>query len=77
MAGPAARPQALRRATDIRRVLRRAIPRPTARATVYAIANEDGLRTAVVCGRKVGGAVERNRARRVLREAWREASGGA
>jgi len=27
-------------------------------------------RTAVVASRKVGGAVERNRARRILREAW-------
>ncbi len=29
-------------------------------------------RAAFVAGRKVGGAVERNRARRVLRAAWRE-----
>jgi ribonuclease P protein component len=29
-------------------------------------------RSAVVAGRRVGGAVERNRARRILREAWRE-----
>jgi ribonuclease P protein component len=27
---------------------------------------------AVVAGRRVGGAVQRNRARRVLREAWRQ-----
>jgi ribonuclease P protein component len=27
---------------------------------------------AVVAGRKVGGAVQRNRARRILREAWRQ-----
>ena len=31
-------------------------------------------RTAVVASRKVGGAVERNRARRILREAWSQVS---
>lgn len=30
--------------------------------------------TAVVAGRRVGGAVDRNRARRVLRAAWRGAA---
>jgi ribonuclease P protein component len=30
--------------------------------------------TAVVASRRVGGAVERNRARRILREAWRQVS---
>lgn len=29
---------------------------------------------AVVAARRVGGAVERNRARRILREAWRQVS---
>jgi len=29
-------------------------------------------RSAVVAGRRVGGAVQRNRARRILREAWRQ-----
>ena len=29
-------------------------------------------RFAVVAGRRVGGAVQRNRARRILREAWRQ-----
>lgn len=31
-------------------------------------------RTAVVAARRVGGAVERNRARRILREAWAQVS---
>lgn len=31
-------------------------------------------RTAVVASRRVGGAVERNRARRILREAWTRVS---
>ena len=29
-------------------------------------------RVAVIAGKRVGGAVQRNRARRVLREAWRQ-----
>ena len=32
---------------------------------------EPGARPAFVAGRRIGGAVVRNRARRVLREAWR------
>jgi len=31
-------------------------------------------RVAVVAARRVGGAVERNRARRILREAWKQVS---
>ncbi len=33
-------------------------------------------RVAFVCGRRVGGAVARNRARRLMREAWRGAAPG-
>jgi ribonuclease P protein component len=32
-------------------------------------------RLAVVAGKRIGGAVERNRARRVLRAAWRDVAG--
>jgi ribonuclease P protein component len=33
-------------------------------------------RSAVVASAKVGGSVERNRARRIMREAWRQVGGG-
>lgn len=45
--------------------------------TVLVAPREDGQtgRVAVVAGRKIGGAVRRNRAKRVLREACRRAGG--
>jgi ribonuclease P protein component len=39
---------------------------------VYVLPSEGGTRVGFVCSRNVGGAVARNRARRLLREAWRE-----
>jgi ribonuclease P protein component len=40
--------------------------------TVYALSRKDDLvRAGVAAGRRVGGAVTRNRARRLIREAWR------
>jgi ribonuclease P protein component len=41
------------------------------RVILYARPNPEELAAAFVAGRRVGGAVQRNRARRVLREAWR------
>jgi ribonuclease P protein component len=38
---------------------------------VYVLRREHGLHVGFVCGRRVGGAVERNRGRRLLKEAWR------
>jgi ribonuclease P protein component len=38
---------------------------------LYVLPGEQGLRAGFVSGRSVGDAVRRNRARRVLREAWR------
>jgi ribonuclease P protein component len=34
----------------------------------------DGTRAAFVCGRRVGSSVHRNRARRIMREAWKAVS---
>jgi ribonuclease P protein component len=56
---------------DIRRVLthgRRAAGR---RLVVHALPAPGHTRVAFSCSRSVGGAVVRNRARRLLREAWR------
>lgn len=47
------------------------------RITVYVARGTGVTRVTFVCGRSVGGAVARNRARRLLREAWREAGGAA
>jgi ribonuclease P protein component len=38
---------------------------------LYVAPGEPGARPAFVAGRRIGGAVVRNRARRVLRAAWR------
>ena len=38
---------------------------------LYVAPGEPGTRPAFVAGRRIGGAVVRNRARRVLRAAWR------
>lgn len=46
--------------------------------TVYALPRDDDLvRMGVAAGRRVGGAVIRNRARRLVREAWRGLAGRA
>jgi ribonuclease P protein component len=42
------------------------------RVVVYVLPSEGETRVGFVCSRSVGGAVARNRACRLLREAWRE-----
>lgn len=64
-------PQALRRSSDIRLVLsegRRVSGRLVA---VHILPSPDHTRVGYSSSRAVGGAVVRNRARRLLREAWR------
>jgi ribonuclease P protein component len=58
------------RANDVRRVLGEARPLHGNRVVVFLALGNGG--SAFVAGRRVGGAVERNRARRILRAAWRE-----
>ena len=58
------------RSSEVRRVLREGKPSYGERVVVF-LAPGTG-RTAFVAGRKVGGAVQRNRARRIMRTAWSE-----
>jgi ribonuclease P protein component len=61
----------LRRPSDIRRVLKEGKSHSSGRVVVYVAPGRGPSRAAWVAGRRVGGAVARNRARRLLREAWR------
>jgi ribonuclease P protein component len=64
----------LRRTADFRRVVRAGDRVSGKRVTMYFIPAADRSRVGFVARREVGGAVVRNRARRVLREAWRAVS---
>ena len=55
----------------IRRALREGKPHRSERVVVYVAPGPGQSRAAWVTGKRVGGAVARNRARRLLREAWR------
>jgi ribonuclease P protein component len=70
-AGPGSPPR-LRSGRDIRRILRTGSSHRTTRVVLYRAPGGDPSRAAWVAGRRVGGAVARNRARRLLREAWRQ-----
>jgi ribonuclease P protein component len=64
----------LSRGSDIRRVLEEG-RRTSGNLVVAHVASREGAtRAAFVCGRRVGGAVARNRGRRLLSEAWRTLS---
>lgn len=71
---PPAAPERLRRSEDIRAVLGRRRGRSGACMVVHARWRGDAQppRATVVAGRKLGGAVQRNRAKRRLRAALRE-----
>jgi ribonuclease P protein component len=55
----------------VREALRGGRRHAGSRVILYVRPSPEGLAAAFVAGRRVGGAVQRNRARRVLREAWR------
>src|SRR5205823_9670883 len=67
---PDPRWERLRRGPDIRRALREGTHHARGRVVLYVLPGR-ATRVAFVCGRRVGGAVVRNRARRLMREAWR------
>jgi ribonuclease P protein component len=66
-----ARPGRLRASGEIRHVVERGKRHREGRVVLYVAAGEQGTRAAFVCGRRVGTAVVRNRARRLMREALR------
>jgi len=70
-AGPGSAPK-LRGSRGITRVLRTGVPMRSRRVVLYVAPGPGSSRAAWVAGRRVGGAVARNRARRLLREAWTE-----
>ncbi len=70
---PAARsaPAKLRGGTQFRRVLRDGTRAAGQLLTIHALPEQVETRAGFIAGRGVGGAVVRNRARRLMREAWR------
>jgi ribonuclease P protein component len=58
------------RSHEVRRLLQEARPLHGKRVVLFLAPGTGDV--AFVAGRRVGGAVERNRARRILRAAWRE-----
>ena len=62
----------LRRAADFRHVVQSGRRSSGRLVTVYRVPTEGHGQAGFVTRREIGGAVLRNRARRVLREAWRE-----
>jgi ribonuclease P protein component len=65
---------ALSQGRDVRRVLREGRHRASSLMVMYVVPGGGQTRVAFVCGRRLGGAVIRNRGRRLLREAWRDLS---
>lgn len=59
------------RSGRIREALQRGTAHRSARVVVYVALNGGPSWAAFAVGRRIGGAVVRNRARRLLREAWR------
>jgi ribonuclease P protein component len=57
-------------------VTRAGLSHAEGRVVLYVLPRERGTRVAFVCGRRVGKAVRRNRARRLMREAWRAVAPG-
>lgn len=63
-------PRKLRPAREVQRILKVGSAARSRRVVVYLARGFGPPRAAWIAGRRVGGAVARNRARRLLREAW-------
>lgn len=64
----------LRGSDEVQRIVKTASALRSERVVVYVARGSGPPRAAWIAGRRVGGAVARNRARRLLREAWSEIS---
>ena len=64
----------LRGSREVQRVLKTGSAVRSKRVVVYLARGTGQPQAAWIAGRRVGGAVSRNRARRLLREAWKEIS---
>ena len=71
MPGPGSAPTKLQGGAGFRRVLERGSRAAGKLVVVHALRGERETRIGFIAGRSVGGAVQRNRARRLLREASR------
>jgi len=71
LARTSVRPGRSLRPSEIRAVLAGGRRASGPRVILYVAPGEPGARPAFVAGRRIGGAVIRNRARRILRAAWR------
>ena len=65
----------LRRSTEIKRVLAHGGKRTGSRVVLYVVPEASSIRAGFACPRSIGGAVVRNRARRLMKEAWRGSVG--
>src|SRR5712691_10014114 len=68
------RPARIRRTAEFRQVIGGGHRRVGRRLVLYVLSGEGPARAGFVSGRGVGGAVARNHARRILKEAWRSMS---
>jgi ribonuclease P protein component len=70
------KPARLRRAPEFRRVVRDGLVCPGAEAVVRTLPRGEGIpRLGIATPRRYGGAVRRNRFRRLVREAFRDVAG--
>ena len=61
----------LRRSSEIKRVLAHGRRTTGSRVVLYVVPEGSSIRAGFACPRTIGGAVVRNRARRLMKEAWR------